>query len=82
MSLYLQICQSCLPVEDKNLPDDAAFMNLQAALQTAGFEARIEIDIEQQGRILISTAITRRAIAHGGQISIGRAPPHNTEIQT
>ena len=41
MSLYLQICQSCLPVEDKTLPDDAAFMNLQAALQTAGFEARI-----------------------------------------
>lgn len=34
MSLYLQICQSCLP-------DDAACMNLQIALQTAGFEARI-----------------------------------------
>ena len=41
MSLYLQICQSCLPVEDKTVPDDAACMNLQIALQTAGFEARI-----------------------------------------
>ena len=41
MSLYLQICQSCLPVEDKTLPDDAACMNLQTVLQTAGFEACI-----------------------------------------
>ena len=41
MSLYLQICQSCLPVEDKTLPDDAACMNLQIALQNAGLEARI-----------------------------------------
>ena len=41
MSLYLQICKSCLPVEDKTLPDDAACISLQTALQNAGFEARI-----------------------------------------
>ena len=41
MSLYLQICQFCLPVKDKTLPDDTACMNLQTALKTAGFEARI-----------------------------------------
>ena len=41
MSLYLQICQSCLPVKDKTLPDDAACINLQTALKTAGFEVRI-----------------------------------------
>ncbi len=40
-SLYPQICQSCFPVKDKTLPDDAACMNLQTALKTAGFEARI-----------------------------------------
>ena len=41
MSIYLQICQSCMPVEDKTLPDDAACMNLETALHNAGLEARI-----------------------------------------
>ncbi len=41
MSIYLQICQSCMPVEDKTLPDDAACMNLETALQNAGLEACI-----------------------------------------
>ncbi|MBT5798936.1 MAG: DUF1636 family protein [Alphaproteobacteria bacterium] len=41
MLLYLQICQSCLPVKDKSLPDDTACMSLQTALQNAGFTARV-----------------------------------------
>ncbi|MCH1428676.1 MAG: DUF1636 domain-containing protein [Alphaproteobacteria bacterium] len=41
MSLYLQICQSCLPVQGKSLPDDTSCMRLQLALQNAGFEASV-----------------------------------------
>ena len=41
MVLYIQICQSCLPVNDKSPPNDKECEDLQVALLKAGIEANV-----------------------------------------